>query len=219
MRYDKDSAIKLRKNGKSYNEISILLNIPKSTLSGWFSKEKWSIETKEYLAEIARTNSSERMTIISHDRRDSLKMDYQSIKSMAEKQFAVYSKEKLFIAGLMIYWGEGDSKLMNGRIRITNSDPLMLKLFYKFIKKYLPEISDKAQIYLVLYPDLDDKTCRNHWSAIVGLPVEKFINSSYIKGNHPTKRLEYGIGTLAIANRLYKEKIITWVDMIKKLKI
>ena len=36
------NAIELRKKGKSYSEIKYLLNIPKSTLSDWFSKEEWS---------------------------------------------------------------------------------------------------------------------------------------------------------------------------------
>lgn len=131
-------------------------------------------------------------------------------------EFDGYKNKPLFIAGLVAYWGEGDNKLADGVIRIANSDPLMLKLFYRFLKKYLPEISDRAKIYLVLYPDLNDHLCRRYWSEKIGLSLDKFFKSSYIKGKCPTKRLLYGIGTLTVSSRLYKEKIIAWIDLIKQ---
>ena len=39
-------AVELRKIGKSYSEIHKLLEIPKSTLSSWFSNKDWSQEVK-----------------------------------------------------------------------------------------------------------------------------------------------------------------------------
>jgi len=219
MRKDKNLAIKLRKSGKSYEEIYKLTNIPKSTLSDWFSDIAWSKKTKESLSKIARKNASKRMTIISHKKREERKKHYKEKRNLSKKLFEKFKKENLFIAGLMLYWGEGDSKLTNGAIRIANSDPLMLKLFYKFLKVYLIEISKKAKIYLILYPDLNDKQCKEIWSKKVGISTDKFFKSTIIKGRCPTKRLSYGIGNLIIVNRAYKEIIINWVKLIKKENI
>lgn len=115
----------------------------------------------------------------------------------------------------MIYWGEGDRKLENEMIRVSNSDSLMIKLFYTFLKKYLPEISLKAKIYLILYPDLNDDLCKNQWVKQVDILLNKFIKSSFIKGKGSAKKLIFGIGTLTVSSRLYKEKIITWLNLIK----
>jgi hypothetical protein len=219
MRQDKQSAIKLRKEGKSYKQISSSLSIPKSTLSGWFGGVLWSEKTKKQLAKIARVNSVKRMTAISHRTRAIRQKDYYTKQVEAKKQFTKFIKERLFIAGLMLYWGEGDSKLDNGIIRATNSDPLMIRLYYKFLKTYFSEISDKAKMYLVLYPDLNEEICKKYWSTKVGLPLDRFIKSSFIKGKHPSKRLAHGIGTLTINSRAYKEKIITWVGLIKNENI
>src|SRR6266487_1712609 len=49
MRNDKLKAYKLRVTGRSYNEISHLLKIPKSTLSAWFSRLELSIEATQRL--------------------------------------------------------------------------------------------------------------------------------------------------------------------------
>lgn len=219
MRQDKQQAIQLRKQGKSYQQISDTIGVPKSTLSNWFSNISWSEETKKYLSELARANASKRMTMISHKRRDELKKDYQKQRVIAKEQFKKFIKERLFIAGLMIYWGEGDNKLENGMMRVSNSNPLMIKLFYKFLKRYLPEVDSKIKMYLVLYPDLNDELCKLHWSKKVGVPLDRFIKSSFIKGKTPTKRLARGIGTLTVNSRLYKERIITWIELVKKENI
>ena len=81
------------------------------------------------------------------------------------------------------------------------------------------EISKKAKIYLILYPDLNDKQCKEIWSKKVGISTDKFFKSTIIKGRCPTKRLSYGIGNLIIVNRAYKEIIINWVKLIKKENI
>lgn len=219
MRKDKKIAIQLRQKGKSYQEITASMGVPKSTLSNWFSGMPWSEKTKKYLSELARANAKKRMKIISHRRRNALKKDYHEKQIIAKKQFTEFAKERLFIAGLMVYWGEGDSKLANGAIRVANSDPLMIKLFYKFLKTYLPEISKKARIYLVLYPDLNDEECKKYWSKKVGMPLNRFINSSFITGRSSNKRLIHGIGTLSISSRSYKEKIIIWLNLIKQENI
>lgn len=215
MRKDKNIAIELRRNGKSYQKISKLTGISKSTLSNWFNGVPWSNQTKEKLSKTARKNAKERMTLISHQRRNNLKRIYLANQREAKNQFTKFIKERLFIAGMTIYWGEGDSKLENGIIRASNSDPAMIKLFYEFLKAYLPEIVHRSRMYLILYPDLNDMDCRQYWSKKVGIPLDRFIKSSYIKGKHPTNRLSYGIGTLAINSRAYKEKIITWLNLIK----
>ncbi|MBI5123978.1 MAG: hypothetical protein HZA72_00990, partial [Candidatus Omnitrophica bacterium] len=49
MRKDRDIAIKLRKQGKTYNEITTSLSIPKSTLSGWLKGLEISARIKNRL--------------------------------------------------------------------------------------------------------------------------------------------------------------------------
>ena len=219
MRQDKQLAINLRKQGKSYNEISGILNVSKSTLSNWFQKVTWSQKTKKHLSYLARKDASIRMTAMSDTRRKSLQASYRRQRSIARKQFEEFKQDRLFIAGLTIYWGEGDNKLEDGVIRVANTDPAMIRLFYDFLKKYLPEISDKAKIYLVLYPDLDDISCKRYWSTKVGIPLKRFINSSVIVGKSKKRTISYGIGTITISSRLYKESIITWIDLLKKENI
>ena len=61
MKVEKINAIKLRKLGKSYNEISRILKISKSTLNYWFKGKKWSKKLKDKLTRLAKKNAGERM--------------------------------------------------------------------------------------------------------------------------------------------------------------
>jgi len=46
MKKDKEKAVFLRKQGKSYKQIQQELGIATSTLAGWFKNEPWSQEIK-----------------------------------------------------------------------------------------------------------------------------------------------------------------------------
>lgn len=216
MRAEKQQAVILRKKGKSYNEIAETLAMPKSTLHYWFRDKAWSVNVKRRLVKAARAESKKRMTILGNLGKQKRAALYRECQKRAEKEFKRFKKENLFLSGLCLYWGEGDSKLENGKIRIANSDHLVLRLFYLFLRQYLPELLPKAKIYLVLYKDLEEKVCQEHWSAQVGVPLDKFIKSSYIVGRSPTKRLAHGIGTLLVSSRAYKEIIHTWLALFKK---
>ena len=215
MRQDKIKAINLRKAGKSYRDIEAALNIPKSTLTGWFQKTEWSRKIKKELSLVARQKSSRRMKALLGRIKETRQKEYALSRKNAHQEFAKLKKELIFIAGLMIYWGEGDKNLVNGRIRVSNTDPVMIKLFNIFIQKYLREIFYKTKAYLVLYPDLNEEECKKFWSANTGISVEKFIKSTFISGQHPTKRLGHGICTIIITSRVFKEKINTWLNLIR----
>lgn len=216
MRKDKEKAIVLRKQGLSYREIQQRLNVSKGTLAVWFHGQPWSQEVKDSLTEKARQNARDRMRLISHRAREERRSLYREKRAQAEDLFQRYSKDPLFVAGLMLYWGEGDSNLQNGKIRITNADPLMLRHFHTFLQRYLPEVSSKAKMYLILYPDLDDKRSRQHWSRVVKLPMRHFMKSTFIQGRSTKRTLPYGIGTLLICSRAYKEVLDQWIKMYKQ---
>lgn len=216
MRQDKEEVFLLRRQGKSYREIQKELGMSRSTVSLWLKDVEWSKKIKNKLVikhDIALVEKMKKMTKIAGEKR--LQM-YKNKREEALQSYELFCKDQLFISGLMVYWGEGDSKLENGKIRVANSNPLMIKLFYLFLKKYLPEIAIKAKIYLILYPDLNDEVCKVYWSSIVGIPLDNFFKSQYIKGHSVHRRLKYGVGNIIISSRAYKEVVHTWLEIKKE---
>lgn len=216
MRNDKHLAIKLRKQGVSYNKIQKELGIPKSTMCYWFKNKLWSQKIKKELTRRANYIAQKRLLLFVKKRQKEWEKWRESFRIEARKEFPDFIKNPLFVSGINLYWGEGDSKLKNGIVRLVNTDSRMLSLFVKFLIKFCKTPHDKIFIYLTLYPDLNEKKCKNFWSKATGIPLNQFRKAQFIKGRHPTKRVENGMCCVVIHSRGLKEKIFTWIDILIK---
>ena len=216
MRNDRHLAIKLRKEGISYNKICKELGIPKSTMHYWFRNLRWSQQIKKELTEKAKTQSTKRLQAVIQAQRKRWKAYRKYYREEAKKEFPILRSNPLFLAGLMLYWGEGDSNLKN-QVRLSNTDPRMIKLFNEFLQKICKASKEKIRLSLIIYPDLTDEDCKKFWSNRVKVSLNQFDKSSIIYGRHPTKRLENGICIIRVNNSPgLKEKIIIWTDLIVK---
>ena len=213
MRNDKQIAIKLRKLGKSYNEIKVTLNIPKSTLSGWLSSHQWSKNVKNLLIEKSKIYSSSRMQWLANAQKKRLSEIYKQAEKEAAKEFELFKWFPLFIAGVCIFWGEGD-KISKHQVRIANVDPRLIKIFVNFLKKVCGMPKDKIRAYILIYPDLEPKACISYWSKKSGLGLENFTKCIIIRGKHKTRRLDYGVCNITVSSSYLSRKINVWLKLL-----
>lgn len=216
MRNDKHLAVKLRKKGLSYNKISKKLNIPKSTLSDWFSNKIWSKTIKKELTRRANYIAKKRLLFFVRKRQEEWEKWRESFRENAKRKFPNFINDPLFITGINLYWGEGDSKLKNGMVRLVNTDARMLSLFVKFLKKFCEISNEKILTTMTLYPDLNEEKCKLFWSKSINIPTQQFRKTQFIRGRHPTKKVENGMCTVLVHSRGLKEKIYTWIDLLAK---
>jgi len=213
----KEEAIELRRSGKSYSDINKALCIPKSTLASWFKNEEWSMEIRDRLGKEQSLAFPKKLQAVIKANKEKWAKIHQNYRNQAKEEFTSLKDNPLFIAGLMLYWGEGDKGLKSGQVKLANTDPAMIKIFYSFLRDVIAVPVEKIHIWLLLYPDLLDNVQRNFWSKATGVPLYQFKNSVYIKGRHPTKRLSYGVCNIYVTSRELKEKILTWLDLSQKI--
>ena len=216
MRNDKHLAIQFRKQEKSYNKISKELDIPKSTLSDWLSNFKWSSVIKEELTRKASYIAKKRLRIYNKRRKILWEQWREKARQEAKDNFSVLKNSNLFLAGLMLYWSEGDGKIENGQVRLANTDPEMIRIFVKFLHHVCRVSLEKIRVYIILYPDLNENKCKEFWSRASEVPRNQFSKTQYIYGKHPTRRLNYGICQIHTASRQLKEKIFVWIKLYQK---
>ena len=200
----------------SYKKIKRELGIPTSTLACWFKHELWSIEIRDRLAStesLAYPEKLKRLIAVVQQKYATL---HESYRKEARDEFPSLKNNPLFIAGLMLYWGEGDKKVENSTTKLCNSEPSMIKVFYLFLTRVMKIPSEKIKFNLLLYPDLADMPMRNLWSVTTGIPLTQFKKSVYIQGRHPTRRLSYGVGNIRVGGRKYKEKLLEWIKICEK---
>ncbi|HEY4520434.1 MAG TPA: hypothetical protein VJJ72_01350 [Candidatus Paceibacterota bacterium] len=213
MRKDKEKATQLRRAGMSYKQIKRELDIPIGTLASWFGHEPWSQEIRDKLGALQSFSFPEKLAAISKSNKERWAKWHSECQEEAIREFPKLKKDFLFLAGLMLYWGEGDKVLRNGIVRLANSDPNMIKIFYLFLLGPLAVPKEKIFLSLLLYPDLIDNIQKNFWSKSTGISLEQFKKTVYIKGRHPTKRLSYGVCNINVFSRKLKEKILKWTHL------
>lgn len=215
MRKDKEVAFKLRKEGKSYRDIQKEINISRSTLCDWFRNEDWSVHIKNKNKQNNISITKERLIKFNEGRYKMLEDKYRKVEQEAENEFHTYKNEPLFMAGLMIYAGEGDKRSQNNS-RISNSEFYIHKIFINFAEKYLGIQRDNIKISLILYPDLDQEECVFKWSEELNIQRNSFCKTQIIKGKEKTKKLQYGVGISIISSTVVvKKKILKWLELCK----
>ncbi len=217
MRKDKVKAYELRRKNKSYSEISDLLKIPKSTLATWFQQEDWSKDIRDKLGTAQSLAQPKRLAAVSKANKERWAKLHESYRTLAEQEFPTRKNRPLFLAGLMLYWGEGEKNAKLGRVQLTNSDPLMVRIFYRFLKEELGIPAEKIKVWLLLYPDLRDEMQKRFWSTSSGVPLSQFSKSVYLKGRQATRRLSYGVCNIYVHSREHYEKIMTFLRLSQNM--
>lgn len=212
MRQDKEIAFSLRKTGKSYNDIERQLHIPKSTLSGWFSDVLWSEDIKKNLVVVAKKFHTERIINLSRDRGDKLRLIYKRAEEEAKKEFDILKLNPLFIAGIMLYWGEGDKRTKN-RCCLSNSDPNMIRLFTLFFEKVCGVEKTRIKAWILAYPEMDKVKLVEFWSKTTSILPRNFTKTIVINGKSKNRTLPFGVCNVLVSSSYLKVKVITWVKL------
>lgn len=213
MRLDHNKAIKLRKEGKSYKEITDILGVPKSTLSNWLSPHKWSRNIEQSLREQSVKKSRVRIKKLNKIRGQALKELYLQAEKEAEEEFADLKYHPLFTSVMMLYWGEGDRKTRHA-VRIGNTDPRMLRLFVLFLRDICSVPEKKIKAHVLIYKDLDREEMKQFWSKTLRIPLERFTKCTILPSRHKKKKSPYGVGVVVCTSTYLKVKIKKWLELM-----
>lgn len=164
----RQKALDLRlKQELSYGAITKRLKVAKSTLSYWLKDLPLS---EEKILELRRKNwkagesSRERFRLTMRKRKE-------------EKAFKIYEQEKrnfknlspksLWIAGLMLYLGEGDKK-NTARIGLANTDVWVIQFFLRWLVKFMGVRKNEIRIELHLYENMNIAKEEKFWQDKLG---------------------------------------------------
>ena len=217
----KAEAIKLRKEGNSYNYISSKISVAKSTLSVWLKGVPF---VPNELMKEARLENNTRLTNISRvDKAVSLR----KATEYAQNNMESLDHRDIFIFGLGIYLGEGSK---TGNItRIVNSDPRIIKFSMKWFRECFGLTNDNFRVRIHMYPDNDEKEVINYWMKILDLRRKAF-QPSYIDVRRNKKRdrkgvLPYGTAHLGVVSNgnkdfgaLLQRKILATIDRVLTMR-
>ena len=208
-------AVELRKRRFSYKEIAKITNVSVSTISAWFSNEKWSQAITEDNQKRAARDNGKRISLLNAARRNQYKKLYAEAERSAVTEYKHYKINPLFTAGLMLYVGEGDNS-KNHLIRIASARMEVHRIFIAFAIEFLGVPREKVRFWVLLYPDLDPEKCTRAWSKSLRIPMSQFHKYQVIEGRSKKRTLHYGVGNTIIGGTVLKKKLMRWLELVEK---
>jgi len=177
----RQKAITLRIESRlSYSAIQRELKVPKSTLSYWLKEHPLH---EDEILKLRRQSwkrgeaSRERFRNTMRIKREKLdEKVYQEYK----KRIAGFGSESFFLAGLMLYLGEGD-KRSKGRLGLANTDPAVMQFFLKWMVSFLNIDHARIRAELHLYENMDIEKEKSFWQNATKLRKEQFYKAQIRK--------------------------------------
>jgi predicted transcriptional regulator len=210
-----EQAAQLRKRGFTYDEIAKIVDVSKSTVSSWISRETWSVRIKEDNQRRAARENSKRISLLNTARGNQNKKRYAEAERSAVTEFKHYKHNPLFIAGLMLYIALGDATTGH-QMRITSIRMDSHRIFISFATEYLGVSRETVRFWLSLYPDLKPEKCSRAWSKAIGIPLSQFHKYQIVDGLSKKTTLHSGVGNTIIGSTVLKKKLMKWMDLASK---
>jgi len=210
-----DQVINLRKRGFTLVEIARYCDISKSTASLWLKNKAFSAEVTKQNLKRASVENVKRLKLMNKARQSEREKKYHEAVKAAETEYKHYKKDPLFVAGLMLYVGEGDNTHRR-LIRIANARIDVHKIFLRFAVEFLGVPKDKVRFWILLYPDLSEEKCMRKWSKELSLPYQQFYKNQVIPGKSQKRTLHLGVGNTIIGSTVLKYKLNRWIELATK---
>lgn len=214
---EKNRAINLRKQGLSYSEILKEVLVAKSTLSLWLrdvglSKiQKHTLTQKKLEASIKGGQKK---------RNQRLERTLQ-IKKQANNEIGEIDKNVIKLLGAFLYWAEGSkqkSHSVSTGVKFSNSDPLMINFFYKWLLEVCEVDSKSIYFELYIHENSDIEVARKYWSKFIPITESDWFPVRWKKNKVSSKRKNNGkdyFGLIRINVRRSTDlnrKIMAWVE-------
>lgn len=190
----KEKAKELRKQGISIIKIADQLGVSKSTISVWTRGITLTDDQKQKL--LYREITDERVEAHSNVFKIR-RLEYQK-----RGQLKIKKADPLYIAGCMLYWGEGTKNINN--CQMVNSELPMMVIFKKFLQDFFNVSNSMISININAYTDFHTKEkIQTYW--LDGLQLELSSLKNCIWNQYPSsskkkniKKSEYGTCTLNV---------------------
>jgi hypothetical protein len=174
----------LRALGWTYGEIAAEVGVSKSSVSLWcrdvpIDEAAWTARAGTNRRSGGRNRRPNRLQLAKAD-------EIRRERERGAIRIGVLDDRDLLIAGTALYAGEG-SKVDGNGVRFANSDPQMIALHMRWLRRFFDIDEGRLRLKLYLHQGLDIDVANAFWSDLTQIPVSQF-NRPYRAVPDPTIR-------------------------------
>ena len=213
---EKLRAEELRRKGLSYREILLHIHVSKDTLSRWFRDIELTEEQKQRLLKNKQFGQRKGSIIAAENKRARRSARIREIFQEAEKELGLLTKRDKFIAGMMLYAGEGE-KGDRGSVGFANSDPKLIKFMMNWFREFCKIPWPKFRGAIWLHEGLDETKAKKYWSDLTGIPLAQFYKTYIAKDKKNSRKIrknihEFGVFSIRFGDVERHRKIMGWIS-------
>jgi len=188
-----------RVEGRSVREIAKLLSVSRPPVSLWvrdieLTEEQHAVLQSENALHERQRLATAALMAKARARRKNWQLEGRRRAATADP---------LYVAGCMLYWAEGDKDRHS--VRISNSDPAVLRHFVRFLRVHFDVCDDQLRISCNLFADHEERQreIEDFWLSTVALPracLRKSVVNRYSRYTKKkrTNKLPYGTCKLIV---------------------
>lgn len=214
---EKIKAQELRKQGLSYGEIRQKVDVSKDTLSRWCKDIILSENQKRRLIQNRSFGQKKGSIIAADNKRQARILKTQIIFKEAKEEIGNVSKRDQFIAGIMLYAGEGIKG--DGNSGFANSDPNLILFMMNWFKETCNIPTSKFRGAIWIHQGLNEEKAKTFWSELTGIPKHQFHKTYIAKDKKDSKKIRknihpYGIFAIRFSDSNKQRRIMGWISAL-----
>lgn len=135
------------------------------------------------------------------------------------KQKLTAQQQKLLVAGVMLYWGEGSQWSGETSVDFANSNPHMIRVFIKFLRVICQVSERRLRCYLYCYSNQSVPKLLKFWSSVTKISRHQFTKP-YVKKT--TKKgikngkMPYGLVHIRYSDKKLLILLREWITIIPR---
>lgn len=208
----------MRKDGKSYKEISLATQAPKSTLSTWLAADfPFEFNSENQIKHLERIRGLARSAL--RNRTNKKTEDLQ--RKVGQEILTFPHQDKGFKKAILasLYWAEGAKTEKPGHLKFANTDPELMRYFLELLRGCYPINEKKIKVYIYVHYYHEIRKTKIFWSNLLNVPQEQF-GKVYVKKRSKKKRFRknsYGICYLNYGDTWLRKEIMETARRLPEL--
>ncbi|OGK25285.1 hypothetical protein A3A46_03725 [Candidatus Roizmanbacteria bacterium RIFCSPLOWO2_01_FULL_37_13] len=206
-------AQQLRKHGISVREIQRKLKVSRSSVSLWVRDIKLTKQQLQKLYQNKKTGGLKGSIIAAMNKVKARKKITQKLLEKGRKEVKRLSKRDRFIAGIALYFAEGNK--VGNSVSFSNSDFRALKFMVDWLRNYCYVPEEKFRCSLYLHDNLNEGSAKRFWISLLKVPNSQFTKSYIVKSNHKRFRKtkhKNGVLRVTVSDVNLHRKIMGWIS-------
>lgn len=211
---EKEIAIRLRKNGHSYNEIISKVNVSKDTVSRWCRDIELTQLQLKRLHDNKLLGATKGRLLGARRQKEKRVNETHGYLIAGVKDVGQLTRRERFLVGIALYSAEGTKS--DGQVVFSNSDPKLIKFMSDWFNDFCNIHPSKFRGRLWIHTNRDEQKAKMYWSKLTNIPLTQFYKS-YIaenKINSVKKRKkvhEYGVFGVCFSDSKKHRQIMGWI--------